>query len=471
MCVMHRPLSLALRLTLLFGIVTAIVFAAFGWVISRSMERHFTAEDTNELQVIAGAVREVLSTIGSAGDLGHFEQRFNDILVGHHDASLYVATQNGRILYTSSGPNLGAIANAEGDGTEDRLVRPWNEADHSYAALIQHVNEAAVTAAGPYLIVISVPIDEQLRLLAAFRRTLWLMIAASTILMGVMGWIVVRHGHAPLHDIVARVRRISGNELNVYLPPDEVPYELEDLVISFNEMLRRVDAAFRQLTSFNAHVAHELRTPISNLMTQTQVALARGRTIDEYREILYSNMEEYEHMAQMVGDMLFLAQTDSQRQIRNVENLDLVREVREVFDYYEGWAEEHGVVLEQEGAATVVADRSMLRRALSNLIDNAIRHSPPGGTVRVKLTMLNGGDADISVRNAGPEIPHEDRSKLFDPFYRIDTSRRRGNGGTGLGLAIVKSIVNAHGGEVAVESSAGETRFRVILPGQPPSME
>lgn len=468
---MRRPLSLALRLTLLFGIAAAIVFAAFGWVISQSIERHFTAEDTNELQVIAGAVREVLSAIGSAGDLGYLEQRFNDILVGHHDASLYVATQSGRILYTSSGPNLGAIANAAGEGTDDRLVRPWKDANHSYTALIQHVNEADVTAADPYLIVISVPIDEQLRFLAAFRRTLWLMIAGSIILMGIMGWAAVRQGHAPLHDIVGRVRRISGNELNVYLPPDEVPYELADLVISFNEMLQRVDAAFRRLSSFNAHIAHELRTPISNLMTQTQVALSRGRTIDEYREILYSNMEEYEHMAQMVGDMLFLAQTDRQTQIMNVESLDLGREVREVFDYYEGWAEEHAVVLAQEGAATVVADRSMLRRALSNLIDNAIRHTSQGGTVRVRLTMMTGGYIDISVMNPGPEIAPEYQLKLFDPFYRVDASRLGGHGGAGLGLAIVKSVIIAHGGEVGVDSTAGETRFWIILPQQPPSME
>ena len=467
---MRRPLSLALRLTLLFGIAAVIVFPVFGWVISQSTERHFAAEDTNELKIIARAVQEVLSSIRTVDDLTPLERRFDDILVGHHDAALYIASQDGRTLYASSALDLSAIAKAEDGATDDHVVHRWHDANHTYTALIQRVREVGPAADEPYTIVIAVPIDEHLHFLAAFRRTLWLMIASSIAVMGLMGWIAVRQGHAPLHDIVARIRRISANELNARLPPEGVPHELKDLAVSFNEMLQRVDGAFHRLSDFNADIAHELRTPITNLMTQTQVALSRARTIDEYREILYSNMEEYERMAQMVGDMLFLAQTDNRPQIANIGELDLADEVRALFEYYEGWAEERGVALALEGTATATGDRLMLRRALGNLLSNAIRHTPAGGTVGVKLNALSGNGTAIAVENPGPEIPPEHLPKLFDRFYRVDPSRQRDGDGAGLGLAIVKSIVTAHGGWVGVVSAAGSTSFQITLPKPPASI-
>lgn len=467
---MRRPLSLALRLTLLFGVAAAIVFHVFGWVISQSTERHFAAEDSNELKVIARAVQEVLSSIRTVDDLTPLERRFDDILVSHHDASLYIASRNGQTLYASAAPDLSAIPKADDWGTDDPIVRRWSDANHTYTALIQRVREVGPAAGGPHTIVIAVPIDEHLRFLAAFRRTLWLMIAGSIIVLGLMGWIAVRQGHAPLHAIVARIRRISASELDARLPPEDVPTELTDLVVSFNEMLGRVDAAFHRLSNFNADIAHELRTPIANLMTQTQVALSRTRTIDEYREILYSNMEEYGRMAQLVGDMLFLAQTDNQPQIKNVETVDLAGEVRALFEFYESWAEERGLALALEGTATATGDRLMLRRALGNLISNAIRHTPDGGTVRVQLSAPSGDGTVVSVENPGPDIPPEHLRKLFDRFYRVDPSRQRDGDGAGLGLAIVKSIITAHGGWVGVVSAAGSTSFQITLPKPPASI-
>lgn len=470
MRLLRRPLSLALRLTLLFGISAAIVFSVFGWIISQSSERHFAAEDTSELEIIAHAVQDVLSRIRTVDDVAHLQERFNDILVGHHNASLYIAGSDGRTVYASPGPDLSAVAKTTIRDSEVKVLRQWRDADHTYRVLIQRVRETDLAEDGPYTLVIAVPIDVHLRFLAAFRHTLWVMIAGCAALVSLLGWIVVRKGHAPLHSIVDRIRRISSNELNTRLPSEGVPHELADLVSSFNEMLQRVDAAFHRLSDFNADIAHELRTPITNLMTQTQVALSRARTIDEYREILYSNIEEYERMAQMVGDMLFLAQTDNRPQIKNIEEVNLADEAQALFEYYEGWAEERRIVLSLEGIATVPGNRLMLRRALGNLLSNAIRHTPAGGTVRVKLDTTNADDTRIVVENPGPEIPPEHIPKLFDRFYRVDPSRQRGGDGAGLGLAIVKSIVTAHGGKVDVVSAAGHTTFQITLPKRPAPM-
>jgi len=464
-----RPPSLTLRLTLLFAVTAAVILAVFGWVINRSTENHFEAGDVAELRVIAHAVEAALSGVQSAADLTSVERRFADILVGHHRASLYIIGADKRPVYTSPGPDLSTVMRSSAGASDNTYLRQWNDTNHSYRVLIQHAGQLASKADQPYTMAIAVQIDYHLHFLEHFRRTLWLMIAASIGIMTLMGWIAVRQGHAPLRDIVARIRRISANELNTRLSPDAVPGELSDLAIAFNGMLQRVDEAFRRLTDFNADIAHELRTPITNLMTQTQVALSRARTVEQYREILYSNMEEYECMAQMVSDMLFLAQADNRPRQKNVTDLDLAREVRALFDYYDGWAEERGVTLSLEGSATVPADRPLLQRALGNLLSNAIRHTPAGETVRVALDASHEDGVRIVVENPGTDIPPEHLPKLFDRFYRVDPSRQRDGGGTGLGLAIVKSIVEAHDGHINVVSSAGRTRFQIILPKPPTS--
>jgi len=464
-----RPPSLTLRLTLLFSATAAIILAVFGWVINRSTEKHFEAGDVAELTVIARAVEAALSGARSADDLTSVERRFADILVGHHRASLYIFGQDKRPVYTSQGPNLSTVVRSSRAEAGNTYIRQWSDTDHSYRVLLRQLGKRSSTASQPYTMAIAVQIDYHLRFLEHFRRTLWLMIGTSIGIMTLMGWIAVWQGNAPLRDIVARIRRISANELNTRLSPEAVPLELSDLAVAFNGMLQRVDEAFRRLSDFNADIAHELRTPITNLMTQTQVALSRARTIDEYREILYSNMEEYECMAQMVSDMLFMAQADNRPRMKNVADLDLAKEVQVLFDYYDGWAEERGVALSLEGTATAPADRPMLQRALGNLLSNAIRHTPTGETVHVELDAVNEDDVSIVIENPGTEIPPEHIPKLFDRFYRIDPSRQRDGSGTGLGLAIVKSIVEAHDGTVNVVSAAGRTRFQISLPKQPTS--
>ncbi len=459
----RRPPSLALRVTLLFGIAAAIVFPVFGWIIDRSIETHFSTEDINELKVIAQAVQEALSSVRSEDDILIIEDRFNDILIGHHSASLYIAAHDGRTIYASSGPDLSTVANTEITGNPGGTTREWQTGDNHYRVLIQRMDEDGVAHSPPYTVAVAVAIDYHLHFLDEFRGALWLMIASGVAVMSLMGWIAVRQGHAPLHSIVAQIRQTSASKVNARLSPETVPRELTDLAISFNEMLGRMEEDFVRLSNFSADIAHELRTPITNLMTQTQVALSQSRGIDEYREILYSNIEEYERMAQMIGDMLFLAQADNGLYTLNATDVDLNKEVQSLFEYYEVWADERHLTLALEGAATVSGDRLMLRRALSNLLSNAIRHTPAGQTVWVKLESGLRDEIGIAVENPGAPIPTEHLPRLFDRFYRVDPSRQRGGEGTGLGLAIVKSIVDAHGGRIEVESTDVCTTFRITL--------
>ena len=278
-----------------------------------------------------------------------------------------------------------------------------------------------------------------------------------------MGWVAVRQGHIPLRRIITQIQKISTNQLHIRLSPASVPKELVNLAISFNEMLERMEEAFQRLSNFSADIAHELRTPVTALMTQTQVALSNARSIEQYREILYSNLEEYERMAQMIGDMLFLAQADNRLSKPNLSDIDLAIEVQALFDYYEAWAEERGVSLSLEGTAKLSANRPMLQRALNNLLSNAIRHTLPGQTVQIRLGAPNVDETCISVENPGVDIAPEHLPRLFDRFYRADPSRHRKDEGTGLGL----SIVDAHGGKIKVTSAGARTRFHITLPRTP----
>jgi len=457
---MRQPLSLTLRLTVLFSAVATVVFLAFGWIIGHAIEKHFVLEDVNELKIILKAVEQSLATPQPYNDLSRIKQRYNDILVGHHSALLHITNASGKPLYSSHGLDFSLIPQPSAEQRLQGNIQQWNDTQQNYRVLTQQITGENN---GPYTIIIAVTTDFHLHFFKNFRRTLWLMIISGVVIMGLMGWIAVQQGHRPLHHIVDQISRISANELNTRLSPSTVPTELTELAVSFNELLQRMEEAFIRLSNFSADIAHELRTPVTNLMTQTQVALSQARSAAEYQEILYSNMEEYERIAQMIGDMLFLAKADNGLNPPSAVNINLESEVSNLFDYYEAWAEECHVSLILEGSAFIKGDPLMLRRALSNLLSNAIRHTPANNCVTVNLR-CDENKIFIVVENPGVPVPTEHLSKLFDRFYRIDPSRQRSGEGAGLGLAIVKSIVETHGGKIIATSNETGTQFRINLP-------
>ena len=248
------------------------------------------------------------------------------------------------------------------------------------------------------------------------------------------------------------------------MPSAALPTELVDLAAAFNGMLARLEDSFRRLSEFSSDLAHELRTPVSSLMTQTHVALSRTRSADEYREVLYSNSEEYERLARMIADMLFLAKSDHGLLVPRGETVDLAAEVRELFEFYDALAEDRQISMALIGQGAVHGDRLMLRRAISNLLSNAIDHTPHGGRVNVCLEPAGDGGVRLSVENPGDGIAPEHLPRLFDRFYRVDPSRQRSTDGAGLGLAIAKAIAVAHRGTVRAVSADGLTRFEMLFP-------
>jgi two-component system heavy metal sensor histidine kinase CusS len=277
-----------------------------------------------------------------------------------------------------------------------------------------------------------------------------------------LGWFATWRGLRPVQKMAKVAEGISAQHLSERLEVEHTPTELKSLAIAFNDMLDRLESALEKLSDFSSDLAHEIRTPINNLMTQTQVCLARNRDIGTYQEILFSNLEEFERLARMVSDMLFLAKAEHGLNLQNLQNIDLIKEVTALFDFYDALAAEKNMTLQQTGSGNVKGDPAMLRRALSNLLSNAVKYGNKNSTIQIKLQQ-NLDNTIFSIENEGPELSPEQLSRLFDRFYRTDASRQRTEEGTGLGLAITKSILDMLGATIQAESLNGRIIFTIVF--------
>jgi len=459
-----KPLSLTVRISLLFAVAASLVLLTTGYFLTQVVAAHFEEGDRHELNGKLELIGNLFRHASSQKELDLLPQQLDDALVGHSGLAVVVTDAAGEIWLATSGADfphtlLQDCQNRPAACAAGTLQQ-WQQSGTSYRGMA--VSKTAGNGR-PYTVAVALDIEHHVHFMNRFRSVLALAIAVAALATAGLGWMATRWGLSPLRRVTHMVAGISAERLADRLPATGLPTELKPLAAAFNAMLARLDDSFRRLSEFSSDIAHELRTPISNLMTQTQVALSSARNKDAYKEVLYSSLEEYERMAQMVGDMLYLSQADNGLLKPGLEKVSLANETKDLFDYFEAWAEERGVSLTLTGSASVSGDKLMLRRALSNLISNAIRHTPHGQTVQVSLT-THGDKTIVAVENPGPEIPAEHIPRLFDRFYRVDPSRQHKGDGAGLGLAIVKSIIDAHGGSIKVVSANQTTRFQLTLP-------
>ncbi|WP_416364451.1 heavy metal sensor histidine kinase [Pseudomonas sp. NFX183] len=305
--------------------------------------------------------------------------------------------------------------------------------------------------------------DDQ-ALLSAYLRATVIALPMLLILIGMGAWWLVQRGLAPLKQFSHVAAKVTTQDLTHRLSVDNLPKELGELAQGFNVMLNRLDAGVQQLSQFSDDLAHELRAPLTNLMGKAQLTLSRQRPPGEYKAVLESNTEELERLARIVSDMLFLAQVSHPAARASFTAVSLADEAHRVMDLFALSAEDKQLTLTLSGEAQVQGDRLMIQRALSNLLSNAIRHSPAGAHIALRVEAY-GNSVSLSVSNPGPGIEVHHLPHLFERFYRVDSSRARTEGGTGLGLAIVRSIMTLHQGQTDVRSSPGAfTVFRLVFP-------
>jgi two-component system heavy metal sensor histidine kinase CusS len=257
---------------------------------------------------------------------------------------------------------------------------------------------------------------------------------------------------------------ISPAHLDERLSPLPWPREIQPVVHAFDEMLDRLEDSFRRLSQFSADLAHELRTPIANILGEGQVALTRARTAEEYREIIESSVSECERLSGVVDNLLFLARAEAADRHIQASLFDGRTAIEKIAAYYQAIAEDRHVTITCSGEGQIFADPALFGRALNNLVENALRFTPDGGTIRISVE-VNSSQVRVSVSDTGSGIAPEHLPHVFDRFYRADSSRS--STGTGLGLSLVKSIADLHGGSAEIHSESGRgTTVVLTLPNK-----
>jgi two-component system heavy metal sensor histidine kinase CusS len=257
---------------------------------------------------------------------------------------------------------------------------------------------------------------------------------------------------------------VGPTQLNERVSAIGWPHELQPLAAAFDDMLGRLEQSFERLSQFSADLAHELRTPILNIRGEAEVALTRSRSADEYREVIESTIGECQHLSNIVDNLLFLARSEAAEGHVQRTTFDGRKAIERIIAFHEPMAEEQNVAVECEGAAQFVADEMLFGRAISNVLENALHHTPAGGTILVTLAE-RGAQSDVSIKDTGSGIAPEHLPRVFDRFYRAESSRT--SEGSGLGLALVKSIMDLHGGSAQIASTPGQgTTVTLSFPKQ-----
>ena len=446
----HWRHSITLRLSLAFALLATLVFAALGIYLSRSADQHMAELDAHELLgKLALARRLGMNETTPAALAG----RLGDALVGEHGVIVAVDGMRGPLFaWPDSGQAraLAAAAPVIGE-TPLRLAVAGGEYRAVAGAFETGWGEEA-------RVIVARDIRHHTDFLDQLRRDFWLAVLAAALLTAVVGLLVARHGLRPVRAIARAAGRISAGRLAERIPEQDVPAELAELVSAFNAMLGRLEESFLRLSDFSADLAHELRTPIHALRMQTEVSLGKPRSIDEYRDLLASSLEEYERLSRIIGDMLFLAKAEHGLVSPGKDTIGLRDLCQRLVEYYGILNENVSIELRGDDVG-IHGDQLMLERAIGNLLVNAIHHTPSGG--RIVLAIAREAEsAVITVSNSGPPIPRDALSRIFDRFVRLNQD----NEGSGLGLAITRSIVHAHRGTIAVRTSGKKTEFVIRIP-------
>ena len=455
-------LSLTARLTALYTLVSACVLVGLGLLVSIAVGRHFVELDRDFLKDKIELVQTIVSETASSEMLA---PRLDELLTSHHGLFIELHNSAGQV-YGEAGSVFSRLPPSIGT---DEQAFDWTAGNHTLRGLKATIRPPSTwtgqAADGqPLELRIALDTAHHTHFMQSLKQTLALYLIGAILASGLLGWWAARRGLAPLRIMKERAMTVTAHKLDQRMPVDAVPAEFADLAQSLNTMLERLQSDFARLQEFSSDLAHELRTPINNLLTQTQVSLAQKRDASAYQDILASNAEEFQRLARMVSDMLFLAKTEHGIELPHRETVSLRDEVLDLFDFYEALAEEKLIRLNTDGDARIVCDRLMIRRAISNLLSNAIRYSPPNAPVRVSVNQGN-GQIQLCVHNAGPAIPAADLPRLFDRFYRTEKSRSHPDSeGTGLGLSITRAIMEAHGGSASVASNDLATTFCLSFP-------
>ncbi|MEN4921595.1 heavy metal sensor histidine kinase [Achromobacter spanius] len=446
--------SMQARLTLLLGAIALLVSSLAGatlfWALKREVERQEITEVSGKLELID----HLIDMQNSASGLHDLAATFDEMRAGQGQLGIWIEDAQGNVVYGGPAPETLETT----DGRQVVLQAP----DGGRMRGLRVAMNDRILPGAQLTVAVSTRTSSQF--LYAYGTALLLICALWVGATVVLAAWAVRRSMAPARRLSGQAARIQPDNLARRLPLEDTDRELHELVRSFNRTLDRLQSAYQQMEGFNADVAHELRTPLATLINGTQVMLSSPRDAQELRDALESNLEELEDLKTLVNDMLFLARADRGERAADLATVSLAAEARRVAEYYEATLEEHAVRLRCTGDASVAVNAGLVRRALANLISNAIKATPRGGEIVLACSASAAG-ARVEVRNPGPPIPPADLPRIFDRFFRSGQARAPRSEGHGLGLAIVRAIARMHGGDVDAASDANGTVVAITLRG------
>jgi two-component system, OmpR family, heavy metal sensor histidine kinase CusS len=454
-----RPRSIAFQLILLFTLAAALLLASGLGIFYSIVVRHAFAEDN---AVLADKMSGVSKDLRENGPQV-FAEELADVRAGEHTPYwIRIIDSNGgtvaqrpgmdRLIPTQTFPTAQELSDALRNRTDYRSAAK----QFSLAAFNERFNGQTYTLQ----VAQDRSSDEQVE--RNFALLFITVLAGGVVASALIAIIVTRRGLQPLRQLTQSFGRIGPDHLKEHIGSGAWPRELQPLTIAFDEMLKRLDDSFTRLSQFSADLAHELRTPIANMLGEAQVALTRDRTAPEYREIIESTVAECERLSRIVDNLLFVARVDAEREPIARKRFDARAAVEKIAAFYQTVAEDHHVTISCSGEGQIYADSDLFERAVVNLLDNALRFTPEHGSIHIVLSKHNNA-FEIAISDTGSGIAPEHLPRVFDRFYRAESSR--GSDGAGLGLALVKSIVDLHGGSATIRSEVDRgTTVKLIFP-------
>lgn len=464
---LRGPVSIALRLGLLFAAIAVAAFVIVGAYLYQTLAMQMAQRDDVDLLNKAVLVRQLLRTLPLDERMPGQMQAVLAPAIGQDGVMLRVATLDGRVLVQTVAPNqrMPALRPVPVERMPHRADVVDLDGPNASARVLD-----VMSAYGPDRVRVTLirTRSDRLAILKRYAVDLLGAMVAGALLATALGFWAVRRGLRPLHAVTAKANDINAQRLNMGLGTrlaDDVPAELRALSVAFNAMLDRLEEGVQRLSGFAADLAHDMRTPVNALMMQTQVALSRERSNDEYQAMLASNHEEYERLARMIENTLFLARADNAQLALKRDPVDIGAELSHICEYFEVLADDQAVTLTLDVAPVpaLAADPVLLRRAVNNLVSNALAHTPAGGSIRISAR-AEGDALAVAVANTGAGIAPEHIGQVFERYYRADPARAASSS-AGLGLAIVRAIMRLHGGSAEVASTPGrETVFTLRFP-------
>ncbi|MEJ0002381.1 MAG: heavy metal sensor histidine kinase [Pararobbsia sp.] len=443
--------SIARRLAAMFALVALLVFTLVGaglFLVLRVQLEHHLRESLDDRAEIA---RIIVYHATNPEKWRIAREKLTD-MTPHDGTSLYAVWSNDA-AYRYGQPVSGGVIKSWGDGYV--RMRP---AGGEFDLLTRTLTVPAYGGRPDVQLQVSAGYLANVRTMRSFGLALAALSGLGSLAVLLLSYAVTRLGLKPLTRLTREASAVSPNNRSQRLDTRSLPCELNDLAHSFNGALERLDGAYGRLESFNADVAHELRTPVTILIGQTEVALSRKRSVNDLSQTLQSNLEEFGRMRQIINDMLFLARADQGERATGLVEVSLAGEVAHTLEFLELPLDEAQVRAVASGSASAQVNRSLFGRALTNLLMNAIQHCASGSTIHVTI-LRDGNQIRVAVANPGAPLEPSVLDHLFDRFYRAEASRSNSRENHGLGLAIVKAVAEMHRGTVFASSANGINTF------------